>query len=250
MPRRAARRGPRSPRSAPAAGSSRAPGSVLRLRLRRRAGRRRGFRWAATRTLVVGVGDRERVGQRLRLFGLVLDFEEDAEVGGAGGRRLLADQVGGVLVVVGVEEAGEDDVVLDLAELHRLTLDDLLLVADVAASGGGEAAPRRRGRRAAAGRVCGGWSSARGSLLVRDAGRVAIAPGDGHAAAGLAGLELSRSRRSASRQPRSCVEALPGEHLERVIRRVRGLGPVGDADPGQPAGALEQPPRPSSSGSG
>ena len=34
--------------------------------------------------LVVGVLDRECVGQRLRLFALVLDFEEDAEVGGAG----------------------------------------------------------------------------------------------------------------------------------------------------------------------
>ena len=38
--------------------------------------------------LVVGVAIVSVVGQRLRLFGLVLDFEEDAEVGGA--RRRLA----------------------------------------------------------------------------------------------------------------------------------------------------------------
>ena len=62
--------------------------------------------------LVVGVGDRQRVGERLRVFALVLDFEEDAEVGRAVRRRRLADEVGGVLVVVGVEEAREDDVVL------------------------------------------------------------------------------------------------------------------------------------------
>jgi hypothetical protein len=75
---------------------------------------------------VFGVGDDQRVGQRVRRFVLVLDFEEDAEVGEAGSRRRLADQVGGVLVVVGIEEAREDDVVLQLAQLHRLALDDVL----------------------------------------------------------------------------------------------------------------------------
>ena len=75
------------------------------------------------------------VGQRLRLFALVLDFEEDAEVGRALRRRRLADQVGGVLGVVGVEVAREDDVVLELAELDRLALDHVLGVARVAAGG-------------------------------------------------------------------------------------------------------------------
>ncbi len=82
-----------------------------------------------------GVGDRQRVGQRLGLFAFVLDFDEDAEVAVPRLGFGLADQVGGVLVVVGIEEAGEDDVVLQLAQLDRLALDHLLGVTRGAARG-------------------------------------------------------------------------------------------------------------------
>jgi hypothetical protein len=69
----------------------------------------------------------------VRLVGVVLDFEEDAEVGLAVRRRvLLADQVGGVLVVVRVQVAREGDDVLELAELEYVALGDLELMALVA----------------------------------------------------------------------------------------------------------------------
>ena len=113
--------------------------------------------------LVVGVRDRERVGQRLRLFALVLDFEEDAEVGRFRRRRRLADQVGGVLVVVRVEVAREDDVVVELAELDRLALDDVLLVARVAAGGDGDGEGRQgEGGEQRQDESAAGWTSAAG----------------------------------------------------------------------------------------
>ena len=65
---------------------------------------------------------RRRAARRRSSF---VDHHEDAEVGGAGLRRRLADQVLGVLGVVGVEEAGDLDVVVEPGELDRLALGDL-----------------------------------------------------------------------------------------------------------------------------
>ena len=116
--------------------------------------------------LAVGVCDRDRRGQRLRVVAFVLDFEEDAEVGVAVRRRVLADQVGGVLGVVRVQVAREGDVERELAQLHRLTLDHLLLVAHVAAGGNadGEQAEREGGEERQRG-ICGAGTSAGRSLL-------------------------------------------------------------------------------------
>src|SRR5215210_5035275 len=75
--------------------------------------------------VLVGVDDGERAGQGLRLLGVVvLDLGEDAEVDGVLPGCGLALQVCLVLGVVGVEEAREEDVVFERAELHRLALDD------------------------------------------------------------------------------------------------------------------------------
>ncbi len=141
--------------------------------------------------LVPRVGDRERVGERLGLFALVLDFEEDAEVGRAFRRRRLADQVGRVLVVVGVEEAREDHWYLSSPSLTDLALDHVLGVARVAAGGDGEGEHRQR----KGGEQRQDESAATGHRRrepIKDgsgnAGRVAVAAGDGHPA----GAELPR----------------------------------------------------------
>ncbi len=155
--------------------------------------------------LVVGVGDFQRLRQGLRLVAFVLDFEEDAEVGGAFRRRRLADQVGGVLGVVRVQVAREGDVEGELAELDRLTLDDLLLVALVAAGGdadseGGEGQGGKQRQEESA--VQGHRRRESIRKVLRDAGRVTVASGDGDPV------------------------ALPGARLEAVAEPAQRLAPA------------------------
>ena len=192
---------------------------------------------------MVGVGDRQRRGQRLRLLAVVLDFEEDAEVGGSRRRRLLVDQVGRVLGVVRVQVAREGDVEGELAELDRLALDNLGLVALVAA--GGDA--QREGGKGQSGKQRQDESATRGHRRresirtgLRDAGRVAVAPGDGDGLA-LPGLRLEPLAEPAHRLAPAALLPDGGrrEDLQGAVDRPR-LGPVGHPHRGQRARPLGQ----------
>ena len=86
------------------------------------------------------VENRVARGAAKLFFALVLDLQEDAEVAHALRLLLRALEVGRVLGDVGVEEAGDRDVVDEPAELERLALDDcgdLLVLVLVAAAGDG-----------------------------------------------------------------------------------------------------------------
>jgi hypothetical protein len=85
--------------------------------------------------VAVGVGDRQSLGQADRPVRVVLNLEEDAEVVRVFFQRRLADEVGGVLVVVFVQVAGEDHGVLQPADLDDFTL---FHVARIARPAGGD----------------------------------------------------------------------------------------------------------------
>src|ERR687895_705598 len=102
-----------------------------RLGVLRVAGKRQGEgALALDRLLLVPrrVHHAEVLGKLPRLLALVLDGQKDPEVRLPGGREILSPEVSLILGIARIEEAGDLDVVTQLAELERLSLDDLELL--------------------------------------------------------------------------------------------------------------------------